>query len=65
MNNLHDWIFHYNVYTSKWEAAKRDNYTDLFSSRKENILRSSRIETLVEIIRKTNGEKKKINQLVK
>lgn len=63
--NLHDWLFHYNIYTNKWEAVKRDNYSELFSGDKGNVLKSSRIETLIELISKTNGDKAKLNNLVK
>lgn len=65
MSNLHDWIFHYNVYTKKWEGVIRDNYAKLFSDQNSNdILRSSKIETLIEIIEKTNGDEKAISKLI-
>lgn len=64
MTNLHDWLFHYNIYIKKWEATKRDNYRALFCGG-DNIFRSSNIDTLIELIRKTNGEKKKIKKLLK
>lgn len=64
-NNLYDWVFNYNPYTDKWRAAKRDNYTDLFSkSLEDTVLSSSRIETLVELITKTDGDRVKIEALL-
>lgn len=66
MNNvLHDWVFHYNTYTNKWEGATRDNYHNIFSSNKEGVIRSSRIETLINLIERTNGDIAKMNKLAK
>lgn len=63
--NLHDWVFHFNIYTDKWGAATRDNYQSLFSDRKHGVLESSNINTLVELIERTNGDTLKIEKLVK
>ena len=65
MTCVHDWLFHYNDYTGNWEAAKRENYTDLFSNRKENVLSSGNLNTLVELIEKTDGDAEKIKKLLK
>jgi hypothetical protein len=62
--NLDNWVIHYNVYTDQFEAATRDSYTKLFSGPREDLLRSSSIQTLIEIIEKTNGDKKKLKKLV-
>lgn len=65
-SNLYGWIFHFNHFANVWSAAKREHYNELFSSRSSsNILSSSRIETLVEIISRTNGESAKIKKLLK
>jgi hypothetical protein len=65
-NVLHDWVFHYNTYTEKWNATKRDSYVDLFSkSNSKNIISSSEVSTLVELIIKGKGDIAKINELVK
>lgn len=54
-NNLHDWIFHYNIYTNNWEAAKREHYVYLFSDRRQQyVIKSSRISVLQELISKWN-----------
>ncbi len=65
--NLYGWLLTYNPYTDKWLAAKRDDYLDLFSNveKNENILRSNSIDTLIEVIMKTNGDKKAIDKLLK
>lgn len=63
---LYDWIFRYNCHDKSWYAAKRENYNDLFSDlSSKNILKSSSIKTLAEIINKTDGNIKKINSLLK
>lgn len=57
MENLHGWIFTYNQYENNWMAVKRDDFPLLFSDIKnKNILKSNKIETLIEIINKTNGD---------
>lgn len=61
---LYDWVFHYNHYTGLWNAAKRGNQEALFSNNSdERVLRSSDINTLVEIICKTKGTNKQLKQL--
>lgn len=63
-NDLHDWIFHYNIYAEKWEAAKREHYVYLFSDRKpEYVISAKRIDVLIELINKTKGNINKINKL--
>lgn len=49
--HLNDWIFHWNPYREKWEGVERDNYKQLFSGG-ANVLRSSSIATLIEVINK-------------
>jgi hypothetical protein len=63
---LYDWIFRYNCHDQSWYATKRESYNDLFSDlSSKNILKSSSIKTLAEIINKTDGDIKKINSLLK
>lgn len=65
-HNMHDWVFHKNTYSGKWEAVKREHYADLFNNHKsKHILRSSSIKTLEEIINKTDGDENKINEMLK
>lgn len=63
--NLHGWYFTYNYYTDKWSAAKSENKEQLASGDKGGVLRSSSIHTLIELVYKTNGDKNKINKLLK
>ena len=62
MNNeaLLDWIFNYNPYDQTWRACKREDYLLLFSNpKRDEILKSSKIETLIDVIVKNIN----INQL--
>jgi hypothetical protein len=59
MDNLYDWLFHYNIYTKKWEAFKRDEVA-AFGSGKAKLITSSNINTLIEIVKKTNGDTEKL-----
>ena len=61
--HIYDWVFHFNIYTERWEAAKRENYHQLFSGGND-VIRSSDINTLISIISKTNGEPAKLKQLL-
>lgn len=62
---LYDWVFRFNPYDDKWYATRRSNYNELFSNVSSNdVLRSSEVSTLVHIIKRTNGDKNKINQIL-
>lgn len=63
MEKLHGWVFTYNSVAQKWEAVTRDNYFDLFNGGSK--LSSSSIETLIEIIIKTEGNQEKLDELTK
>jgi hypothetical protein len=64
--NLYGWVFMYNPYKEQWMAATRDNYFLLTSdSDNKAVLKSSRIETLVELIAKTNGKESELRKIVK
>ena len=63
-NCIGDWIFHYNTIGKFWKAAKRDDYNQLFNGG-DDVLKSSKFETLLEIISKTNGDKKLLKKLIK
>ena len=54
--HLHNWVFNYNPYAEKWAAIPRDMYNEYWNnSEAPNIIRSSSIETLLEILNKTEG----------
>lgn len=57
--NLYQWLFHYNHLSEKWNAFKREDYVDVFNGKKKP-LSSSKIDTLIEIIEKTNGDVTKL-----
>lgn len=63
MEKLHGWVFTYNSVAQKWEAVTRDNYFDLFNGGPK--LSSSSIETLTELIIKTEGNQEKLDELTK
>lgn len=63
-NQLDEWIFRYNSHTKKWECTTRDNYSQLFSGGKGNVLRSNSMDTLVSLIIKTEGNIDKIDKLL-
>lgn len=66
MEHLYDWVFNYNPYRKEWRAVKRDNYHLMFSNGNyRDVLKSSDINTLFEIISKTNGDPIKIKELIK
>lgn len=51
MDNLYDYVFHYNPYNKKWNAIPRDKYLEYWSSKGvEGVLSSSSYETLLELI---------------
>ena len=57
--HIYDWIFHYNIYRDLWEAARRENYTQLFSGGTD-VIRSTSLLTLVEIVSRTDGDTSKL-----
>lgn len=61
-----DWLFHYNPYIKKWAAFTRENCTAYFSGDYENpeILRSSKIDTLLAILTRCDGDPQKIRKFV-
>lgn len=61
--NLYGWVFVYNPYTELWNAARREDYTLLYtatSKKSPKVLRSKDVNTLIELIIKTNGEPQKV-----
>lgn len=61
---LSGWVFTYNTYTNKWKASKREHYGQLFSGDKGDVLSSSSIDTLQELIIRTGGDKVKLKELI-
>jgi len=66
--NLYGWVFVYNPYTELWNAARREDYSLLFSAiskKSDKVLRSREVNTLIELINKTEGKATKIASLLK
>ncbi len=63
--SCYDWIFHYNGYNSTWTGFHRDDSLAYWngSESKYAIIRSSKIETVQEIIKKTEGNKILLDEL--
>lgn len=64
MEELHNWLFHYNPYTKLWGAFRREEASDYFNGKLQNCLVSKKHSTLVDIVTKTGGDVKKINKLL-
>jgi len=63
---LFDWVFHYNHHTDVWTAIPRDYYVHYWNGRsEERMVRSRSIQTLVDLITRTQGDRNKIEQLVR
>jgi hypothetical protein len=60
---LYDWLFHYNPFTHKWNAFRREDYSAYFNGEKKPIS-SKDLDTLVELIGRTDGDDKKISKLL-
>ncbi len=59
---ISDWIF--NFYEGSWRAAKREHYKDLFNDYSSpNVISSSKMETLLQLIEISGGDIDKINEL--
>lgn len=54
MDQLYNWVFHYNHYTKMWAAIPRERYNDYWAGDDFGIIRSSSIDTLIELTRKVS-----------
>lgn len=63
---LYDWFFHFNPFTSQWAAVPREKHNDYWSDyHLEGVLRSSNIQTLIDILHRSKGDMKVIQELIK
>lgn len=61
MEELQQYVFHYNPFTETWYAIPRDKYTEYWSNANtKGVLKSSKINTLIELISKGDKFIKKI-----
>lgn len=63
MEELHNWLFHYNPYTEAWAAFRRDDLVAYFNGDMTNVLKSKSQKTLEGLITYHNGDIKKINEI--
>ena len=64
MNNLYQWLFHFNPYKETWFAFKREDYVKFFNGDSSvKTVASKNINTLVELVEKTDGDLSKILNL--
>jgi len=65
MEELHDWLFHYNPYTKLWSAFRRHQMTDYFNGKliAKDVLRSKYQKTLEELIVYHQGDVVKIHEI--
>lgn len=62
---LSDWIFHFNSYTQTWAAVPRETYNEYWNDfNHPNILRSSSINTLMDLLHRTKGDASLIEKLI-
>lgn len=62
---LSGWVFIYNELAGYWQATTRENARMLYNdSQNEKVLKSKNINTLFEIIIRTDGDKTKIKKLI-
>jgi len=47
---LFDWLFHYNVYTGKWNAFKREDANDYFNGTCNKVISNKDYDTCIEKI---------------
>lgn len=53
MEELYDYVFHYNPYTKTWNAIPRAQYTEYTNNNElDSVLKSKDFNTLVELILK-------------
>jgi hypothetical protein len=58
MHQIYNYVFWYNSYEQLWYAIPRDQYTEFFSGNRnyKNVIKSSKIDTLIMIIKNPNLE---------
>ena len=61
---MHDWVFHFNPYTSLWCAVPRELYNKYWDdSQLENVLRSKDISTLLYLLHRSKGDINEIHKI--
>ena len=66
MDYLINWVFIFNPFTKLWNAVPRDKYLEFWSDHDHaDVIKSSKIETLLALLQKTEGDGSKIHKVVK
>lgn len=61
---LVNWVFHFNPYSNTWVAIPRDKYNEYWDNYNHpDILRSSNINTLLELLHRSKGDRLLIEKL--
>lgn len=62
--SVYNFVFHYNAYSSLWTAIPRDLYDQYWSDYNiSGVLRSSSIETLLHLLRRTGGDVEEVYKI--
>jgi hypothetical protein len=65
MSYLYDWVLHFNPYTNLWAAIPRNIYREYWDKHDyPNVLKSSKLETLLELLHKSKGDVDVINNMM-
>ena len=58
MDQIYNYVFWYNTYEQVWYAIPRDQYNEFFNGNRnyKNVIKSSKIDTLIMIIENPNLE---------
>jgi hypothetical protein len=63
---LYNWVFHFNVYTNIWAAIPRSLVQKYFNDLETpGVLFSRELDTLADLICRTNGDEESIDALLK
>lgn len=64
-NILYSWLFHFNYHTQLWYAFHREDHSAYWNGGKTKypVIKSKNISVLMEILQKTNGENKLIENI--
>lgn len=64
-SHMQDWVFHYNIFTHTWAAIPRECYNAYWSDYNHpEILRSSDINTLIELVGKIKDNPAFLDKIV-
>jgi hypothetical protein len=64
MEDLYGWLFHYNPYMKHWAVFKKEDMGNYFNGKLKDVLISSKVDTLIEIVINTQGDPDKVKALL-